>query len=138
MDVFKWISGLLSNAESLVLAVVVSRSGSAPRSVGSRMVVRKDHSIIGTIGGGVLEARVRDLAKKIFIERMPILHKFVLTAEDADRIGMICGGQVVILVHFVEASSRSNMQLYQEILAEETGASGEQNVHGLYQKASNE
>ena len=117
MDVFKSISGLLSNGESFVLATVVGRSGSAPRAVGARMVIRKDDSIFGTIGGGILEAKVQNFAKTVFIERMTILHKFVLTAEDADRIGMICGGQVEVLVHFVEASSQHNVQFYQEILA---------------------
>ncbi|MDY0042918.1 MAG: XdhC family protein [Desulforhabdus sp.] len=49
---FKGICNLLAEGESLVTAVIVSRSGSAPRAVSTRMVVRRDGSIIGTIGGG--------------------------------------------------------------------------------------
>ncbi len=117
MDVFRRISELLADGESFVLAVIVSRSVWAPSDVGARMVVRKDGSIVGTIGGGILEATVIDIAKSVFIDKMPVLRKFVFTAEDAERIGMICGGQVEVLVHFVEHSKPSNIQLYQEILA---------------------
>ena len=117
MDIFRRISELLAESESFVLAVIVSRSGSAPRDAGARMVVRKDGSIVGTIGGGILEATVMDIAKSVYIDKMPVLRKFVFTAEDAERIGMVCGGQVEVLVHFVEHSKPSNIQLYQEILA---------------------
>jgi len=116
VDVFRRISELLAEGESFVLAVIVSRSGSAPRTVGARMVVRKDGSIVGTIGGGILEATVMDIAKSVYIDKLPVLRKFVFTAEDAEGIGMICGGQVEVLVHFVEYSKPSNVQFYQEIL----------------------
>ena len=116
MDVFRRISELLSEGESFVLAVIVSRSGSAPRTVGARMVVRKDGSIVGTIGGGILEATVMDIAKSVYIDKLPVLRKFVFTAEDAAGIGMICGGQVEVLVHFVEYSKPSGVRFYQEIL----------------------
>ncbi len=117
MDVFRRISELLEDGESFVLAVIVNRSGSAPRDAGARMVVGKDGSIVGTIGGGILEATVMDIAKTVYIDKMPVLRKFVFTAEDAERIGMVCGGQVEVLVHFVEYSNPSNVRFYQEILA---------------------
>jgi xanthine dehydrogenase accessory factor len=123
VDVFERISELLSNGESFVLATVVRRSGSAPRTIGARMVIRRDDSIIGTIGGGVLEAMAQKLAKMVFENKTSILRKFGLTPDDADRIGMICGGQVEVLVHFVEASALSNVQFYREIL--ETLSSGQ-------------
>ena len=117
MDIFRRILEMLANGESFVLAVIISRSGSAPRAVGARMAVRKDGSIAGTIGGGILEATVMDIAKSVYIDKMSVLRKFVFTAEDAERIGMICGGQVEVLVHFVEHSKPSNVEFYQEILA---------------------
>jgi xanthine dehydrogenase accessory factor len=115
MVVFKRIHELLEIGESFVLAVIVSRSGSAPRSAGARMVVRKDATIIGTIGGGILEAQVRDLAMKIFSEGKSVLRKFSFTAEEAVRECMICGGEVEVLVHFVDVSQSSNQVLYQRI-----------------------
>jgi xanthine dehydrogenase accessory factor len=116
MGIFDRIEELLAAGESFVLAVIVSRSGSAPRAVGTRMIIRRDGSIMGTIGGGILEARVQDLARSVFDERKSVVSKFVLSAEDASRMGMICGGQVQVFTQFVDASQISNLRLCREIL----------------------
>jgi xanthine dehydrogenase accessory factor len=117
MGIFHSIAGLLAGGESLVLATIVSRSGSAPRAVGSRMVVRRDGSIIGTIGGGILEARVQELAKEVFQHGQAVLKKYVLTPQDATQMGMVCGGVVRALVQFLDASQPGNLELYQAIVA---------------------
>lgn len=117
MEVFQAIANLLSEGESVVLATILNRSGSAPRAVGSNMAVRADGSILGTIGGGTLEARVRELAAAAFENRKAMVRKFVLTPEDASRMGMICGGQVRVLVHFVDAANAYRRRYYQDIAA---------------------
>jgi xanthine dehydrogenase accessory factor len=117
MGIFNSIAELLGGGQNFALALIVSRSGSAPRAAGARMVVREDSSIIGTIGGGMLEAKVRDLAIAALRERNSVLKEFVFNAEDAAWMGMICGGQVKVLVQFVDASQTQNHLLYQEILA---------------------
>ena len=104
MSIFKCMADLLTGGENLVLATIVSRSGSAPRAVGSRMAVRQDGAIIGTIGGGILEARVQELAKEVFHQRQAVLKKYALTAQDASQMGMVCGGVVQVLVQFLDAS----------------------------------
>jgi xanthine dehydrogenase accessory factor len=124
MGIFQPIADLLAGSESLVLATIVSRSGSAPRAVGSRMAVRQDGPIIGTIGGGILEARVQELAKEVFQHRLAVLKKYVLTAQDASQMGMVCGGTVQVLVHFLDASRPGDLGLYREIAA--TLKAGEQ------------
>jgi len=117
MNVFKGIAKLLSEGESVVLATILDRSGSAPRSVGSRMAVRANGSILGTVGGGVLEARVQDLASEVFKTRKTMVRKFTLTAEDASRMGMICGGQVRILIDFLDASEDLQGRFYNDVVA---------------------
>ena len=117
MGIFHIIAGLLAGGESLVLATIVSRSGSAPRAVGSRMAVRQDGTIVGTIGGGILEARVQDLAKEVFGHGQAVLKKYVLSAQDASQMGMVCGGVVQTLVQFLDASQPDNPELYRGILA---------------------
>ncbi|MBN2466558.1 MAG: XdhC family protein, partial [Deltaproteobacteria bacterium] len=47
---------LLERGEDIVLATVLNHRGSTPRKPGTKMVVCSNGSIIGTIGGGVLEA----------------------------------------------------------------------------------
>lgn len=115
MGIFHSIAELLAGGESLVLATIISRSGSAPRDVGSRMVVRQNATIVGTIGGGILEARVQELAKEVFGHGRSVLKKYVLTAADASQMGMVCGGQVQMLLQFLDASRPGHLELYREI-----------------------
>ncbi len=117
MGIFSSLAGLLAGGESLVLATIVSRSGSAPRAVGSRMVVRQDCTAFGTIGGGILEARVRKQAKEVFGHGQSVLKQYVLTAQDASEMGMVCGGVIQVLVQFLDASRPGNLELYHDIAA---------------------
>jgi xanthine dehydrogenase accessory factor len=114
MDVFKRVPELLAAGEDLVLAVIASKAGSAPRGVGARMVVRGNGSIVGTIGGGLIEAQVQRLAAEVFTHRKPVFRKFVLSARDAAQMSMICGGDVEVLIHFVDSSDPSSRALYRE------------------------
>jgi xanthine dehydrogenase accessory factor len=117
MSLFKSIAKLLAGGESVVLATILQRSGSAPRAVGSRMVVRADGSILGTIGGGILEARIQQLAAEVFETRKTLVRDFTLTAEDASHMGMICGGQVRVLIQIVDASEAFQIKFYRDIAA---------------------
>ncbi|MHB8069599.1 MAG: XdhC family aldehyde oxidoreductase maturation factor [Desulfobaccales bacterium] len=117
MSIFPSIADLLARGESLTLATIVSRLGSAPRDVGSRLVIRQDGSLVGTIGGGILEARVRELAQKVRGQGQAILKKYNLTAADAGQMGMVCGGVVQVLAQFLDASLAGNLELYREIAA---------------------
>lgn len=117
MQIFNNIVELLSQHESVVLTTILSRSGSAPRAVGTRMIVRSDESIIGTIGGGILEARVQQLAKHLFDRRGAVVRDFVLSAEDAQQMGMVCGGQLRVLIQFVDGSDPAYLTFYQQVAA---------------------
>jgi xanthine dehydrogenase accessory factor len=90
MNLFLSIVSLLKDKEDFALATILSRSGSAPRAVGTRMIVRSDRSILGTVGGGILEAQVQKLAGQLLVDRSTMVKKFVLTAENAGSMGMIC------------------------------------------------
>ena len=84
-----------------VLATIVSRKGSAPRAVGTKMLILQDGRLTGTIGGGCLEAKVITEARELMIqpEKNAILIKVDLTTEEAEEEGMVCGG---ILEVFLE------------------------------------
>ncbi len=116
MNIFKEVLTLLEQGEDVALATILARSGSAPRVAGTRMIVRGDGSIIGTIGGGILEARTQQLASEVLQERKPRLEESVLRNEDADRLGMICGGQVEVLVQPLEGSNDSHKSFYRELV----------------------
>lgn len=103
MNIFKEVLTLLDQGEDFALATILARSGSAPRVAGTRMIVRADGSIIGTIGGGIFEAQTQQLAGDVLKERKARVEEFVLRNEEAGRLGMICGGQVEVLVQPLES-----------------------------------
>ena len=100
-NIYLKISQCLKNGERLILATIVSHSGSAPRKTGAKMVVSANGEVDGTIGGGVLEARVVQKAMANFNARKSEKMVFDLTADDAAAMGMVCGGSVGVLLDLV-------------------------------------
>ena len=87
----------LEQGEFLALATIIDRSGSAPRHAGAQMLVTRDLSVIGTIGGGQVESDVLAACLPVRKGGTARLMHFDMTGftPDAD---MICGGIVDILV----------------------------------------
>ena len=89
---------LLDKGESVVWATVVEQKGSAPRSAGSRMLVRKNGENLGSVGGGRLEAETLEAAAPLIEKPGQRLLPFSLSGKDVAETDMICGGQALIFV----------------------------------------
>ncbi len=92
------IAGLKKNKDEgvvCVLATIVSKSGSAPRSVGTRMLIGDNGVNVGTIGGGYIESEVFKTAKKMLSdnEKSFVLKEYGTVSEE-ENTG--CGGRVEI------------------------------------------
>lgn len=109
---FQSMAEHLQSNESLMVATLFDKTGSAPRSDGAKMVVRADGSIYGSIGGGRLEAAAIDLAKKMIAQKKTVIQKFDLTSKDAAASDMICGGKGEILIDFIDAGDPLNLAIY--------------------------
>lgn len=102
-DIYQEIIRIKSEGEKAAVATIISIQGSTPREVGSKMLVRSDGSILGSIGGGNLEAKVQEEAIKAMKEgKSKVLH-FDLTGKESSEgetieTGMICGGVSDILI----------------------------------------
>lgn len=114
---FRQLTDSLANRESLVVATIFDKSGSAPRTAGAKMAVRQSGILAGTIGGGRLEADAVRMAAEVFHSRQSVIQAFNLSGQDADGMDMICGGQGEILLDFVDAEDRNNLAIYQGICA---------------------
>jgi len=99
------IHPILERREDLVLATVISKSGSAPCLAGSKMIVLKDGTSLGTIGGGVLEAEGQKRAVQVFDSGVSQIFTFDLSGRDAASMSMICGGRVEVFLELIEADS---------------------------------
>src|SRR6266849_2624600 len=80
------------------LATIVHTNGSIPSYESSRMLVREDGSIAGTIGGGCVEAEVWAAAKEVMQKEAPRKMVFHLNNEASYENGLICGGTLEIFV----------------------------------------
>jgi xanthine dehydrogenase accessory factor len=97
------MSSLFARGESFVLATVITRDGSAPRSAGAKMLIRADGSTAGTVGGGLLEAQVEQLSRQVLKTHAAVVQGFQFNGKDAATMDALCGGQVEVLVEWLEA-----------------------------------
>lgn len=86
-----------------VLATIISRKGSAPRSVGTKMLIRADGTTVDTIGGGCIESKViRKALLMMHAENEGFrLCTVDMTADAAEDEGMVCGGVVEVMLEKV-------------------------------------
>ena len=96
--VWKEAVSLLGAGRRFVLAAVASREGSAPRAVGSMMLVREDGSTLSTIGGGEIEGKAIAAAREMFAAGGWKMLSFDLQSAAAAEEGMVCGGLTEILL----------------------------------------
>lgn len=86
-----------------VLVTIVTRKGSAPQDIGTKMVIRGDGNCTGTIGGGCMESQVIQKALSMIRQGSPRAQicRLDMTADDAGEEGMVCGGVVEVLMEMV-------------------------------------
>jgi xanthine dehydrogenase accessory factor len=98
MDLFEEIVKMRREGRRGALATIVHTNGSIPSYESSRMLVREDGSLVGTIGGGCVEAEVWAAAKEVMQNEAPRKMTFNLNNEATYDNGLICGGTVEIFV----------------------------------------
>jgi xanthine dehydrogenase accessory factor len=84
--------------KGLVLATIVETEGSTPQVVGASAIFSKAGLEAGTVGGGILEARVEAMAGEALREGVARLVPFQLDADPKDAEGAICGGAARVLI----------------------------------------
>lgn len=100
---------ILINAESwrragkgVAVATVVETWGSAPRPVGSRLVIDEDGNFLGSVSGGCVEGAVVTEALDVIESGKPRLLEFGVADETAWRVGLSCGGKIAVYVEKVD------------------------------------
>lgn len=85
---------------SKVLATIIQKNGSAPRPIGTKMIIGSDGSQIGSIGGGCAEAELCTYVRTVFLkkEKQTECYQLDLTDELVENDGMICGGTINLLI----------------------------------------
>lgn len=94
-SIFSGIAEAVGKNENSVLVSIISKSGSAPRGTGAKMLVYENAESIGTIGGGGVEFKSIELSMQAIKEEKSFIHSFKLAPNDAADIGMVCGGMLM-------------------------------------------
>jgi xanthine dehydrogenase accessory factor len=98
MDLLEEVLQLRREGKRGVMATIVHTNGSIPSFESSRMLVKEDGTIIGTIGGGCVEAEVWAAAKDVLKAEAPRKMIFNLNNEASYDNGLICGGTLEVFV----------------------------------------
>jgi len=102
MDVFDELIHLRGLGQKCALATIVQVRGSIPSFESAKLLVREDGSMVGTIGGGCVEAEVWNAAREVISSGKPRHMSFSLGQDAAYDNGLICGGQLDVFVECIE------------------------------------
>ena len=87
---------------SVALATVVETWGSAPRPVGSHLVIDEHDNFLGSVSGGCVEGEVIAEAAEVIAKGKSKLLEFGVADETAWKAGLSCGGTIRVYVEKVE------------------------------------
>jgi len=98
MDIYEQIVELQRQGRRGAIATIVNVRGSIPSFKTAKMLVRDDGSIVGTIGGGCVEAEVWQSAREVMESEKPRTLKFDLNQDPKYDTGLVCGGTLEIFI----------------------------------------
>jgi xanthine dehydrogenase accessory factor len=98
VDIYEQIVQLRREGRRGALATIVNSCGSIPSFRTAKMLVRDDGSIVGTIGGGCVEADVWQAAREIIESEKPRTLTFNLNQDPKYDTGLVCGGTLEIFI----------------------------------------
>jgi xanthine dehydrogenase accessory factor len=98
MDLYQSIVALRREGRKGALATIVNVRGSIPSFETAKMLVRDDGSMVGTIGGGCVEADVWQAAREVMEKERPHTMTFNLNQNPKDDTGLVCGGTLEVFI----------------------------------------
>jgi xanthine dehydrogenase accessory factor len=98
VDIYEQIVQLRQQGRRGAVATIVNVRGSVPSFETAKMLVRDDGSIIGTVGGGCVEAEVWQAAREVMESEKPRTLTFNLNQNPKYDTGLVCGGTLDIFI----------------------------------------
>jgi xanthine/CO dehydrogenase XdhC/CoxF family maturation factor len=86
----------------VALATVIETWGSAPRPVGSNLIIDGEGNFLGSVSGGCVEGAVVTEALDVIESGKPRMLEFGVADETAWQVGLSCGGTIRVYVEKVE------------------------------------
>ena len=101
-DILKAAEDWKAAGRGVALATVVETWGSAPRPVGSHLVVDEAGSFLGSVSGGCVEGAVIEEAADVIADGRPRMLEFGVADEAAWKVGLSYGGKIRVYVERVD------------------------------------
>jgi xanthine/CO dehydrogenase XdhC/CoxF family maturation factor len=101
-DILKAAEAWRKEGRAVALATVVETWGSAPRPVGSNLVIDEQGNFLGSVSGGCVEGAVVTEALDVIDSGKPKMLEFGVADETAWKVGLSCGGTIRVFVEKVE------------------------------------
>jgi xanthine dehydrogenase accessory factor len=98
MDIYEEIVRLRQEGRRGAIATIVNVRGSIPSFETAKMLIRDDGSILGTVGGGCVEAEVWQAAREVMESEKPRTITFNLNQDPKYDTGLVCGGTLDIFI----------------------------------------
>jgi xanthine/CO dehydrogenase XdhC/CoxF family maturation factor len=92
---------LMGEGKEVAIATVMETWGSAPRPVGSHLIIDEDGNFHGSVSGGCVEGAVVSEAMDVIADGNPRILEFGVADETAWRVGLSCGGRIKVYVERV-------------------------------------
>lgn len=101
-DILAMAQAWREQGKGVALATVVGTWGSAPRPIGSHLVIGQDGLFLGSVSGGCVEGDVVAQALDVIETGKAATLEFGVADETAWRAGLSCGGRISVYVERVE------------------------------------
>ena len=101
-DILKAAEDWRKAGRGVALATVVETWGSAPRPVGSNLVIDEQGNFLGSVSGGCVEGAVVTEAIDVIESGKPKTLEFGVADETAWKVGLSCGGTIRVFVEKVD------------------------------------
>jgi xanthine/CO dehydrogenase XdhC/CoxF family maturation factor len=103
-DILRVAEDWRAKGRGVALATVVETWGSAPRPVGSNLVIDDEGNFLGSVSGGCVEGAVVTEALDVIASGQPKMLEFGVADETAWNVGLSCGGTIRVFVEKVGQS----------------------------------
>jgi len=106
LQVLKSARDWVDAGRRVVMATVIRTWGSAPRPIGALTAIRDDGMVVGSVSGGCIEDDMIDLVRKgELVKDKPATTRYGVTAEEAKRFGLPCGGTLELVLEPLTTAS---------------------------------
>src|SRR5437879_1506012 len=109
-DVLDDARRLIDSGEPVAVAMVVDSKRSAPRPLGSRLLVTRSGEMRGSVSGGCVESDVVLRAREVLDSGQPLTISYGITDDDAFEVGLPCGGEIEVFIQVLDPEEVSRIE----------------------------